>query len=137
MADHRPDGTPPARRWVSEDAVLAEMERLNARSMDLVNDLAIALPERAAAEVAHKTARAKRILLAKLNGVKSIAEAEYIAEADDDVASLHLARLSKDAEAEALREALRSIRVNQDALRTAAASARDGVTGPGWRGAHQ
>lgn len=124
------------RRWVSEDAVLAEMERLNAQSMDFVSDLGILLPERAAAEVAHKVARAKRILVARHNGVKSIAEAEYIAEADDTVAELHLARLGKDAEAEALREALRSVRTNQDALRTAAASARDGVTGPGWKGAH-
>jgi hypothetical protein len=123
------------RRWVSEDAVLAEMERLNAQSMDCVSDLAILLPERAAAEVAHKTARAKRILMARAQGVKSIAEAEYIAEADSGVADLHLARLGADAQAEALREALRSIRTNQDALRTAAASARDGVTGPGWKGA--
>lgn len=130
------DGVRAPRRWVSEDAVLAEMERLNDKSMDVANDLAILMPERAAAEVAHKTARAKRILLARHNGVRSISEAEYIAEADDGIAALHLERLSKDAEVEAAREVLRTIRTNQDGLRTAAASARDGVTGPGWKGAH-
>lgn len=130
------DGVRAPRRWVSEDSVLAEMERLNDQSMDYVNDLAILLPERAQAEVAHKVARAKRILVAKHNGVRSIGEAEYIAEADDNVAALWMERLGKDAQAEALREALRSIRTNQDGLRTAAASARDSVTGPGWKGAH-
>lgn len=124
------------RRWVSEDAVLAEMERLNDQSMEVAHDLAILLPERASAEVAHKVARAKRILAAKHNGVRAISEAEYIAEADPDVAALWLERLGKDAEVEALRELLRTIRTNQDGLRTAAASARDGVTGPGWKGAH-
>jgi hypothetical protein len=101
---------------VSEDAVLAEMERLNNQSMSLVSDFTMAAPDRAAAEVAHKVARAKRILLARHNGVKD--------------------RLNQDAIVESIREALRSIRVNQDALRTAAASARDGVTGPGWKGGH-
>ena len=124
------------RRWVSEDAVLAEMERLNNVSMSLVSDFTMAAPDRAAAEAAHKLARAKRILKARHNGVKSMAEAEVIAEADDDVSALYLARLNQDAVVESIREALRSVRVNQDALRTAAASARDGVTGPGWKGGH-
>lgn len=128
MSGHLP------RKWVSEDAVLAEMERLNNMSMDLVSDFTIAAPERAAAEAAHKLARAKRTLLARHNGVKSMAEAEMISEADDDVSVLYAERLNKDALVESIREALRSVRVNQDALRTAAASARDGVTGPGWRG---
>lgn len=128
MSGHLP------RKWVSEDAVLAEMEHLNNVSMDLVSDFTIAAPERAAAEAAHKLARAKRILLARHNGVKSMAEAEVIAEADDAVSALYAERLNKDALIEGIREALRSIRVNQDALRTAAASARDGVTGPGWKG---
>ena len=130
------DGVRAPRRWVSEDAVLAEMERLNDQSMEVAHDLAIILPERAAAEVAHKVARAKRILAAKHQGVRGINEAEYIAEADENVAALWLERLGKDAEVEALRELLRTIRTNQDGLRTAAASARDGVTGPGWKGVH-
>lgn len=130
------DGVRAPRRWVSEDSVLAEMERLNDQSMEVAHDLAILLPERAAAEVAHKVARAKRILQAKHQGVRGINEAEYIAEADDAVAALWLDRLGKDAEVEAMRELLRTIRTNQDGLRTAAASARDGVTGPGWKGAH-
>lgn len=130
------DGTRAPRRWVSEDAVLAEMERLNDESMERAHDLAIALPERAQAEVAHKVARARRILAAKHAGVRGINEAEYISEADAEVADLWLKRLEQDAVVESLREMLRSIRTNQDALRTAAASARDGVTGPGWKGAH-
>lgn len=132
----RPNAGQNPRTWVSEDAVLAEMERLNNMSMSLVGDFTMAAPDRAAAEAAHKLARAKRILQARHNGVKSMAEAEVIAEADDDVSALYLARLNQDAVVESIREALRSIRVNQDALRTAAASARDGVTGPGWKGGH-
>jgi hypothetical protein len=132
----RPNAGHNPRTWVSEDAVLAEMERLNNLSMSLVSDFTMAAPERAAAEAAHKLARAKRILLARHNGVKSMAEAEVIAEADDDVAALYAARLNQDALLESIRETLRSVRVNQDALRTAAASARDGVTGPGWKGGH-
>lgn len=122
------------RRWVSEDAVLAEMERLNAMSEGLVQAFTIAAPARAAAEAAHKTARAQRILLARHNGVRTMAEADAISEADPEVATLYADRLNQDAVVESLREALRSLRTNQDALRTLAASARDGVTGPGWRG---
>jgi hypothetical protein len=128
---------PRARRWVSEGAVLAEMERLNDVSESLVQDFARMAPQAAEAEAVHKAMRAKRVLTAKANGVKSIAEAEYIAEADDDVAAAYLDRLTRAAELEATREALRSLRTNQDALRTAAASARDSITGPGWRGPHE
>lgn len=122
------------RRWVSEDAVLAEMERLNNQSMSLVSDFAIQAPEAAQAEATHKVLRAKRILTAKASGVRGINECEYVAEADDAVSAAYWDRLTKAAVLEATREALRSIRTNQDALRTAAASARDGVVGPGWKG---
>lgn len=116
--------------------MLAEMERLNDASQELVQQFARLAPEAATAEAAHKSMRAKRVLLARANGVKSISEAECVAEADDDVGQAYLERLVSQAHVEATREALRSIRTNQDALRTAAASARDGVTGPGWRGPH-
>lgn len=123
------------RRWVSEQAVLEEMERLNDASQELVQDFANLAPQAAEAEATHKAMRAKRVLLAKSrDGVKSIAEAEYVAEADDLVAQAYLDRLVLGARVEATREALRSLRVNQDALRTAAASARDQISGPGWSG---
>lgn len=122
------------RRWVSEDAVLAEMERLNSESMQLVSDFAIQAPEAAQAEARHKTLRAQRVLRAKASGIRGINECEYVAEADDEVSAAYFNRLTTAAILESTREALRSIRTNQDALRTAAASARDGVAGPGWRG---
>lgn len=123
-----------ARRWATEDAVLAEMERLNEESMKLVRDFTLAAPARAQAEAKHKTARAQRQLRARAEGVTSMAEAEAIAEGDPEVANLYADRLHQDAILEAIRESLRSIRTNQDALRTAAASARDAISAPGWTG---
>lgn len=124
------------RRWVNEDQVLAELEALNDTSMALVGDYAAHAKAAAEAEVAHKVARAKRVLKAK--ATKSGAtgrnmptnEAELVAEADDEVAALHLTRLTTAAVADATREALRSVRANQDTLRTAAASHRNQVVGP-------
>lgn len=123
------------RRWISEQAVLEEMERLNDESSRLVQEFGNLAPQAAEAEAIHKAARAKRVLLAKArDGVRSIGEAEYTAEADAEVSALYLDRLILAAKVDALREALRSMRVNQDALRTAAASARDQISGPGWSG---
>lgn len=119
-----------ARRWVSEEAVLEEMERLNGLSLQKVGEYQTNAIKAAEAEAAHKALRAKRVLMAKANGVRSIAEAEYTAEADETVAQAYLERLTSAAQAEAVREALRSIRTNQDGLRTAAASHRQPVTGP-------
>jgi hypothetical protein len=116
------------------------MERLNDESQALVQDFANLAPRAAEAEATHKAMRAKRVLRAKApldaggEGVRSIGEAEYHAEADPAVAAAYLERLILAANLEATREALRSIRVNQDALRTAAASARDQISGPGWSG---
>lgn len=121
------------RRWVSEETVLLEMERLNDLSLQKVTEYASAAVRAAEAEAAHKALRAKRVLLAKANGVRSIAEAEYTAEADEDVADAYLQRLTTNAVAETVREALRSIRTNQDGLRTAAASHRAPINGPGWQ----
>jgi hypothetical protein len=118
-------------RWTNEAQVLHEMERLNDLSMEKVqeyNRLAVLAAE---TEATHKAMRAKRALLARAAGVKSIAEAEMTAEADDDVAQAYLQRLASAAEADACREALRSIRTNQDGLRTAAASHRQPYSGPG------
>ena len=128
------------RRWASEEEVLGELERLNDLSMEKVREFQGLAVESAEAEATHKTMRAKRILQAQADAKvttgksMSVAQAEVVAEADDEVAAAYFARLSASALAEACRESMRSIRSNQEALRTAAASARDSVTGPGYNG---
>jgi hypothetical protein len=121
----------PGRRWTSEAQVLEEMERLNDLSLQKVAEYESRAVAAAEAEATHKAMRAKRVLLAKASGVRSISEAEYVAEADDDVAQAYLQRLAFAAEADAIKEGLRSIRTNQDGLRTAAASHRSPFVGPG------
>lgn len=126
------------RRWVSEAAVLDELERLNDTSMDLVRQYREHARAAAEAEASHKSARARRILLAKASRTEGrampISEAEVTAEADPEVSSLYMTRLTSAAMADATKEALRTIRTNQDGLRTAAASHRDMISGPGWKG---
>jgi hypothetical protein len=79
----------------------------------------------AAAEAAHKTARAKAILRFKADGERvSHAEAESRAEADDEVARLYLERLTTAAVAESHREKLRQLREQVANGRTAVASDR-------------
>lgn len=121
---------PRPRRWTSEVEVLGELERLNEMSMDLAHHYTQQATEAAEAEATHKALRAKRVLIAKANGVKSITEAEYTAEADDEVAQAYLERLTSAAVADSSRESLRSIRTNQEALRTAIASLRGPFSGP-------
>jgi hypothetical protein len=125
------------RRWVNEQQVLAEMERLADLSMETVADYAVHSAEAARAEAAYKSLRARKVLTyraASTSSRPSIAEAENAADADDEVAAAYLLRLTTAAAADTDREALRSIRANLEALRTAAASAREGVRGPGWGG---
>lgn len=105
------------------------MERLHFLSLEKANAYEGAAVEAAEAEATHKALRAKRVLMAKANGVKSIAEAEYTAEADPAVSGAYLDRLTLLAQAEATRESLRSIRTNQEALRTMAASHRPSQSG--------
>lgn len=112
------------RRFASEADVLQELERLHFLALEKVQEYETMAVAAAENEATHKALRARRVLLAKANGVRSIAEAEYTAEADDDVAQAYLQRLTLGATADACREALRSIRTNQEALRTMAASHR-------------
>lgn len=128
---------PPPRRWISETQVLHELERLSDLSMDKVTEYGTASQEAARAEADYKRDRAKAILSfkAQATGARpSVAEAELQADASEGVADAYLARLLTAAKSDSLKEAMRSIRANQEALRTAAASARDGVVGPGWSG---
>lgn len=118
------------RRFATEEQVLGELERLHFLAMEKVQEYETMATAAAENEADHKALRAKRILLARANGVKSVAEAEYTAEADDDVAQAYVQRLTLAAQADACREALRSIRTNQEALRTMAASNRPDVMRP-------
>lgn len=129
---------PPRRQWVTEEAVLGELERLADLSMSTAREYHVATEERATKEAEHKRLRARRMLKAMSPGADgkraSAALAEVTAEADDEVATALHERLVADALADSLRQTLMSIRTNQEALRTAAASARDGVVGPGMSG---
>lgn len=116
------------RRFSTEGEVLEELERLHFVVLETVNEFSVLGVQAAEAEATHKALRAKRVLMAKANGVRSIAEAEYTAEADPDVADAYLQRLTLGAQAEAAREGLRSLRTNQEALRTMAASHRPATT---------
>lgn len=79
----------------------------------------------AVAEAAHKTARAKAILRYRAaEGVKSHAEAEARAEADDEIAELYQARLVAAAKADAHREHLRQLREQVAVGRSKVASER-------------
>jgi hypothetical protein len=122
------------RRWVSETQVLEELEWANTKSMEMVQEYAVQAREAAETEAAHKALRAKRVLLARANGARSAELAMAEAEGDPAVAEAFQARLIAAAMADATREALRSIRNNQDSLRTAIASLRDQVAGPGYSG---
>lgn len=122
-----------ARRWTTEQQVLSELERLNDLSMESAQEYALAAVEAAEAEATHKAARARRILTARAEGERSHAAAENVAEADAVVAEAYMARLVSAAQADAIRERLRSVRTNQDSLRTAAASHRTSFSGPGMQ----
>lgn len=118
------------RRWSSEAQVLEEMERLADMSMEMAADYKGQAVEAAEAEALHKSLRARRILQAQATHAgntgraPSMALAEVTAEADNAVADALQDRLVKSAIADSTRETLRSVRTNQDALRTAAASHR-------------
>lgn len=122
------------RRWTSEERVLSELEELSDLSMRTAAEYAVHARHAAEAEADHKRLRAKRILNARAAGEKSIAAAEVVAEADDEVSTAYLRRLTTAAVADADRETMRTFRSSLEALRTAAASARDGVVGPGMSG---
>jgi hypothetical protein len=112
------------RRFSTEAEVLGELERLHFLSLEKVQEYETMAVTAAEAEATHKAMRAKRTLMAKANGVRSISEAELTAEADPDVSQAYLQRLTSAALADSCREAMRSIRTNQEALRTMAASHR-------------
>lgn len=118
---------------------LGAVSRTYERMTDAYRQVAL---DAAAAEAAHKTARAKVILnvkaVAKGESERiSHAEAETRAEADDDVAALFLARLTSAALADSHREKLRQLREQVATGRTAVASDRaaDGHHASGYTGA--
>lgn len=111
-------------RFVTEAHVQAELERLSDRLEAMTTDYAHQAVVAAEAEATHKALRARVTLLVKGTRKCSMAEAEAHAEQDDDVAEAHLARLTSNAQADALREGMRSTRAQMDALRTLMATYR-------------
>lgn len=75
-----------------------------------VHEYAEAVATRARAEVNYKSERAKRILRAKSDGAKSVAEAETIADADEGIADLRLAYLIAEGTADACGRAIGALR---------------------------
>ena len=124
-------------RWSNEAQVLVELEAMADRSWALVGEYKAQAVNAANAEALHKSLRAKAVLRTAATPVDgrrpSIALAEASADADDAVVDALQNRLVTAALADATREALRSIRTNQDALRTAAASHRQTSIGPGYQ----
>lgn len=119
-------------RWTTEQEVLAELERLNDLSETTSQAYHNLATEAAEREATHKALRAQRALLAKASGARvSVQVAEWTAEADPEVAEAYMLRLTSAAVADSCREALRSIRTNQEALRTAIASLRTPFAAPG------
>lgn len=113
------------RHFTTEAEVMAELERLHFAALEASNRYASQAVAAAEAEAIHKATRAKRVLLAKAReGVRSIQEAQYVAEADEEVAQAYMDRLTTAAVADSTREAMRTMRTNQEALRTMAASYR-------------
>lgn len=121
------------RKWASEQQTLDELERLGDEAMRALADYEAHAPVAALAESEHRRLRAKAVLRARLEKVP-VTLCVYTAEADDEVADAYQRRVVDAAVADAMKERLRVIRTNQEALRTAVASKRDGVTGPGWGG---
>lgn len=121
-------------RWTDEHTILRELESLNDVSMAEARRYYELAREAAETEARHKTIRAKAFLRAKAAGARSADAATAEAEADPSVANAYLERLVAAALADACRESLRTIRNNQDGLRTAVASHRDAIAGPGWSG---
>lgn len=96
------------------------------QQLDLtVHEFGAAAREAAEAEAAHKTARAKRVLRARADGVRSISEAEFIAEADDNVADLYMRRLTTAAVAESFRQRINSLRERINVGRSLYATQRE------------
>lgn len=121
-------------RWTDERTVLRELESLNDLSMAEATRYYQLAREAAETEARHKTLRAKAFLRAKAAGARSADHAAAEAEADPSVANAYLERLVAASLADACRESLRTIRNNQDGLRTAVASHRDAIAGPGMGG---
>lgn len=78
----------------------------------------------AGAEADHKRERAKRMLRARSEGIRSISEAEAVAEADDFVAELYMRRLTTSAVADASKQRIVALRERIGALRSYLADQR-------------
>lgn len=114
---------------MSERESLTPLQRLGVVSRQyerLADEYRQVALDAAAAEAAHKSARAKAILRFKASTAERIshAEAETRAEADDEIGELYLRRLSTAAVAESHRAKLHQLREQVATGRTAVASER-------------
>ncbi len=102
-----------------------------------VHEYAELATTRAGAEVDFKVARAQRIMRARSDGAKSIAEAETTATADPAVESLWRAYLIADGSADACGKSMMALRTRIDYGRSVIATERaaDSLHSQGYSGA--
>lgn len=82
--------------------------------------------QRAVAEAEYKAAKARRVLTARAEGARSIAEAETIATADTGIAVLHREHLIADAMADAAQKSIYALRTRIEVGRSFLATERAG-----------
>ena len=99
------------------------LDELARRLATATTDLGPLLTAAATAEAAYKTERAKAVLRARVDA-KSMSEAETVADADDRVSELLMARLTTAALADSQKELIRSLRAHMDAEQTNRADQR-------------
>lgn len=89
------------------------------------NEYAEAAAKRARAEATYRSEKAKRILRARADGEKSISAAVTVAEADDNIARLHLDYLIADGMTDALTKGMIALRERIGVARSVMANERE------------
>lgn len=84
-----------------------------------------AAKDRARADVAYRQSRAQRILRARTDGARSIAEAETIADADQTIADLRLQHLVTEAIVDGLTKSMLALRSRIDVGRSLLSTQRE------------
>lgn len=105
---------------------LGQLGAVSRRYQAKAHEFADVLLEAAEAEAAYKSARAKRVLRAMDSEQRtSVAKAETIADADEEIAALHQHKLVAAAKADAHRAQLNQLREQVASGRTFASSERE------------
>lgn len=84
-----------------------------------------AAKDRAQADVAYRQARAQRVLRARVEGARSVAEAETIADADQVIADLRLKHLVAEGVCDGLTKTMIALRTRIDFGRSRMATERE------------